>query len=164
MHKKWSFPLKVSSVNVTESAVSTFTEEILNRKLHAVLYECTLTMHNVLMIKREDCFSIICRIKFTNSAKSFLSLFQIFINCWSTRVGTSSRETIKMSKLRVSIILWTLWSVKTQLIFAVYEKNLFNIHQLHLHELDKLSHSFFLFIVKSSCKKYTDTNWRSRPF
>ena len=37
LHKKWSFSLKISSVNVTKSAVScsfTFTEEILDGKLH----------------------------------------------------------------------------------------------------------------------------------
>ena len=35
LHKKWSFPLRISSVNVTKSAVlCTFTEEILNGKLH----------------------------------------------------------------------------------------------------------------------------------
>ena len=38
LHKKWSFPLKISSVNVTKSAVSCgfghITEEILNEKLH----------------------------------------------------------------------------------------------------------------------------------
>ena len=46
LHKKWSFPLRISSVNVTKSSVScgfgpqfpkdlvTYTEEILNGKLH----------------------------------------------------------------------------------------------------------------------------------
>ena len=39
LHKKWSFPLSISSVNVTKSVgngadLVTFTEEILNRKLH----------------------------------------------------------------------------------------------------------------------------------
>ena len=40
LHKKRSFPLTISSVNVTKSTVScvtdlvTFTEEVLNRKLH----------------------------------------------------------------------------------------------------------------------------------
>ena len=38
LYKKWSFPLRISSVNVTQSAVScnlvTFTEEILNGKFH----------------------------------------------------------------------------------------------------------------------------------
>ena len=33
LHKKWSFPLMVSSVNVTKSA-GNFTEEILNGKIH----------------------------------------------------------------------------------------------------------------------------------
>ena len=39
LHKKWSFPLRISSVNVTKSAV-TFTEEIFNGKLHF----CALTV------------------------------------------------------------------------------------------------------------------------
>ena len=38
LHKKWSFPLRISSVNVTKSEVPadlvTFTEEILHGKLH----------------------------------------------------------------------------------------------------------------------------------
>ena len=37
LNKKWSFPLRISSVNVTKSAVScrfTFTEDIFNGKLH----------------------------------------------------------------------------------------------------------------------------------
>ena len=37
LRKKWSFPLRISSVNVTKSATAnlvTFTEEILNGKLH----------------------------------------------------------------------------------------------------------------------------------
>ena len=38
LHKKWIFPLRISSVNVTKSAVNwgmaTFTEEIFNGKLH----------------------------------------------------------------------------------------------------------------------------------
>ena len=34
LHKKSSVPLRMFSVNVTKSAVSTFTEEILNGKLH----------------------------------------------------------------------------------------------------------------------------------
>ena len=43
LHEKWSFPWKISSVNVTKSAVSwglvTFTEEILNGKLHFLCSE-----------------------------------------------------------------------------------------------------------------------------
>ena len=34
LHKKWSFPLRVSSVNVIPAYLVTFTEEILNGKLH----------------------------------------------------------------------------------------------------------------------------------
>ena len=34
LHRKWSFPLQISSANVTKSAVVTFTEEICNGKLH----------------------------------------------------------------------------------------------------------------------------------
>ena len=39
LHKKWSFPLQTSSVNVTKSAV-TFTEEICNEKLHFLCSNC----------------------------------------------------------------------------------------------------------------------------
>ena len=46
LHKKWSFPLRISSVNVTESAVFTFTEEILNGKLHFLQYQLSTTKHN----------------------------------------------------------------------------------------------------------------------
>ena len=38
LHKKWSFPLRISSINITNSAANcglvTFTEKILNGKLH----------------------------------------------------------------------------------------------------------------------------------
>ena len=35
VHKKWSFPLRISSINVTKSIGNCgFTEEILNEKLH----------------------------------------------------------------------------------------------------------------------------------
>ena len=34
LHKKWSFLLRILSVNMTKSAVSWFTEEILNGKFH----------------------------------------------------------------------------------------------------------------------------------
>ena len=34
LNEKWSFPLRISSVNVTRSAGVTLTEEILNVKLH----------------------------------------------------------------------------------------------------------------------------------
>ena len=37
---------KISSVNVTESAVFTFTEEILNGKLHFLQYQLSTTKHN----------------------------------------------------------------------------------------------------------------------
>ena len=43
LHKKWSFPLRISSVNVTKFAVSldlvTSTEKILNGKLHFLCSE-----------------------------------------------------------------------------------------------------------------------------
>ena len=42
LYKKWSFPLRISSVNVNKSVISplvTFTEEILNRKLHSLCSE-----------------------------------------------------------------------------------------------------------------------------
>ena len=46
LHKKWNFPLRCFSVNVTKSAVSsrfdTFTELILNEKLHLLCSECFL--------------------------------------------------------------------------------------------------------------------------
>ena len=46
LHKKWSFPLRISSVNVTKSAVSCgfgpFTEEILNGKLHFLCSACNI--------------------------------------------------------------------------------------------------------------------------
>ena len=39
LHKKWSFPLRISSVNVAKSTVAdlvVFTEEIFNAKLHSL--------------------------------------------------------------------------------------------------------------------------------
>ena len=43
MHKKWSLPLTISSVNVTSVNDFTFTEEILNGKLH---FLCSLSSDN----------------------------------------------------------------------------------------------------------------------
>ena len=34
LHKKWSFLLRISTINVTKSDLVTFTEEILNRNFH----------------------------------------------------------------------------------------------------------------------------------
>ena len=43
LHKKWNFPLKISSVNVQETAdLITFTEELLNGKLHFLCSELLL--------------------------------------------------------------------------------------------------------------------------
>ena len=40
LNKKWSFPLKISSVNVTKSALILFTEEVCNGTLHFVCIAC----------------------------------------------------------------------------------------------------------------------------
>ena len=62
LHKKWSFPLRISSVNLTTSAVSfgfghTFTEEILNGKLYFLYSGWTdqmyITLHATTMIDYE---------------------------------------------------------------------------------------------------------------
>ena len=59
LHKKWSFPLRVSSVNVTKSAGNCgsvrFTEEIFNWKLHffnAVDLICLLALFRTIKIAR----------------------------------------------------------------------------------------------------------------
>ena len=47
LHKKWSFPLRVSSVYVTKSSVFylvTFTEEMLNGKLYFLCSEAKANM------------------------------------------------------------------------------------------------------------------------
>ena len=43
MHKKWSLPLGISSVNATKSDLLTFTEETINRKLH---FLCSMSSVN----------------------------------------------------------------------------------------------------------------------
>ena len=63
LHKQWSFLLRISSVNVTKSAVFcgfgadlvTFTEEILNRKLY---FLCSVWYRQV----RWDCLSLDCHL------------------------------------------------------------------------------------------------------
>ena len=58
LHKKWSFPLRVSSVNVTNSAVYcdlvTITEEIRNGKLHFLCSESFVaiwSLHEVMKLQ-----------------------------------------------------------------------------------------------------------------
>ena len=58
MHKKWSFRLRMSSVNATKSAgncrLVTFTEEIFDRKLHfscSVERECDHDLNNILPVR-----------------------------------------------------------------------------------------------------------------
>ena len=58
LHKKWSFPLRMSSVNATKSAgncrLVTFTEEIFDRKLHfscSVERECDHDLNNILPVR-----------------------------------------------------------------------------------------------------------------
>ena len=50
LHKKWSFPLRISSVNATKSAgnwdLVTFTEEIHNGKLHFCVLVTTTSYFN----------------------------------------------------------------------------------------------------------------------
>ena len=44
LHKKWSFTLRIFSINVTKSVVLiTFTEEILNGKLHSLWSVCRMS-------------------------------------------------------------------------------------------------------------------------
>ena len=58
LHKKWSFPLRISPVNMTKSAVScslvTFTIEILNGKLQVL---CSITQI-IETEKKDECSSI----------------------------------------------------------------------------------------------------------
>ena len=61
LHEKWSFPLRISSVNVTKSTVpcclATFTEEILNGELHflcsvrAFVSLCICLLHAFLFLR-----------------------------------------------------------------------------------------------------------------
>ena len=60
LHKKWSFPLTISSINVTKSAVFwglvTFTEEILDGKLHFLFRasNCHLIILSYLVLRSRD--------------------------------------------------------------------------------------------------------------
>ena len=42
LHKKWGFPLRISSVNVTKSDLAIFTEEILDGKLHSLCSDVSI--------------------------------------------------------------------------------------------------------------------------
>ena len=56
LHKKWSFPLRSSSVNVTKSEGNCefghISEEILNENLHFLCSACFLTVENLQLIHK----------------------------------------------------------------------------------------------------------------
>ena len=76
LHKKRSFPLRISLVNVTKSAVSKFTEEILNGKLH---FLCSVIFNKIV----ELTWTYLkppgesCRIKQTIDSPSNLSKYRL---------------------------------------------------------------------------------------
>ena len=84
LHKKWSFPLRISSVNVTKSATTdlvTFTEEILNGKLH---FLCVSNTYKTNLTKLSSQLKHACRIIFyehkfihTQALLKKLNIFQI---------------------------------------------------------------------------------------
>ena len=64
LHKKWSFPLRISSVNVEAADLATFAEEILTVKLHflcsavswiAIEHETTLLLAFKDFVKQKGC-------------------------------------------------------------------------------------------------------------
>ena len=61
LHKKWSFPLRISSVNETRSDLVTFTEDILNGQLH-FLYSvrCNKLVSSFLLLR-----FIFCNVNYT---------------------------------------------------------------------------------------------------
>ena len=55
LHKKWNFPLRISSVNMTKSDLVTFTEETFNGKLH-FLFSIFPTINNHYSLRATDRF------------------------------------------------------------------------------------------------------------
>ena len=73
LHKKWSFSLRISSVNVTKPAdLVTFTKEILNGKL----YFCVVIINNGLVWRTRIISSI--SIKIIRISKKYWFLFTLF--------------------------------------------------------------------------------------
>ena len=82
--KKWSFPLRTSSVNVTKSTVSCgfvkFTEETLNEKLH-FLYSAWLLTSNVRCIYMCK-YQLISMLKLANNESSVRSFLMTNLCFW----------------------------------------------------------------------------------
>ena len=93
LHKKWSFPLRISSVNVTKSAqktadLVTFTGEILNGKLH---FLCSVTWTRFkLCIGTVWTIYFDCRINFKD-----LSKFGIILDSPFNPSSKSRMETLE---------------------------------------------------------------------
>ena len=95
LHKKWSFPLRISSVNVKSFTEVTFTEEIVNGKLH---FLCTYFQINAWSAFLEKKFGQKLKKKqrkFDKSRKLWYLLFRSFwlalpkINFWKKDRGLS---------------------------------------------------------------------------
>ena len=89
LHKKWSFPLSISSVNVTKSAVSavvTFTEEILNENFIFLCSERNLSPFSLKDFSNED--YVFAKLK------NFFCLFISFeVCCWIPAIRNNAEIT-----------------------------------------------------------------------
>ena len=90
LHKKWSFSLKVSSVNVNKSARNfyTFTEEILNEKLH-FLVKFVLFHRPEAMSRNTEKNEVFWSISLANMGK-----FTVFARFFYIYSRTSSWKTL----------------------------------------------------------------------
>ena len=95
MHKKWRFPLRTSSVNMSKYEVSadlvTFTEEILNDKLH---FLCSVNHFLILL----ECLGV----TFRHISDEVASIYLLKINNRNTRTKSEicSKLTIKTPEQR----------------------------------------------------------------
>ena len=97
LHKEWSFPFKISSVNVTRSAVScgfTFTEEIFNGKRHFLCSVFWPFWQSIMMMM--NCFVYGWRMKESGQNCLFpagsISGDRINLKCWNIKGRKWSRN------------------------------------------------------------------------
>ena len=116
LHKKWSFPLRISSVNMTKSTgncgLVTFTEEILNGKLH---FLCSVGSSTPLTYRELDPWSVIDFLSNSSISTPAIYLFLQIVFAWSTRRCFDARKIPLLSYTQHTVSmtsnLWVTWYV-----------------------------------------------------
>ena len=125
LHIKWSFPLRISSVNVIKSAdLVTFTEEILNGKLH---FSCSVCKN---LKKTSTMRSFFSEMKVDIALFSFLALYFLQFykkGCRQRRLPvnfeTSYRTPLITEHVRATVFdrpPYFFWKSQYSLIFVKY--------------------------------------------